>query len=68
MNAEHLYNYANQFWRKYRNNRKFSVVILNDGYEGTLEAFKYTTDTVIYDYLISLFNDNLLKNTSVFLL
>ena len=67
MNAEHLYNYANQFWRKYKNNRKFSVVILNDGHEGTLEALKYT-DTVIYDYLISLFNDNLLKDTTVFLL
>ena len=65
--AEHLYNYANQFWRKYINNRKFSMVILNDGHEGTLEALKYT-DTIIYDYLISLFNDNLLKNTSIFLL
>ena len=32
-----------------------------------MEALKYT-DTVIYDYLISLFNDNLLKNTSIFLL
>ena len=67
MNCEHLYNYANQFWRKYINNRKFSVIILNDGHEGTLEALKYT-DAVIYDYLSSLFNDNLLKNTSVFLL
>ena len=67
MNANHLYNYANQFWRKYKNNRKFSTVILNDGHEGTLEALKYT-DTVIYNYLISLFNDNLLKDTSVFLL
>ena len=67
MDAEHLYNYANQFWRKYKNNRKFSVIILNDGHEGTLEALKYT-DTVINDYLISLFNDNLLKDTSVFLL
>jgi hypothetical protein len=65
--AEHLYNYANQFWRKYVNNRKFSVVILNDGHEGTLEALKYT-DTIIYNYLISLFNDDLLKDTSVFLL
>jgi len=67
MNAEHLYNYANQFWRKYIKNRKFSVVISNDGHEGTLEALKYI-DTVIYDYLNSLLNDNLLKNTSVFLL
>ena len=67
MDSEHLYNYANQFWRKYINNRKFSVVILNDGHEGTLEALKYT-DTVIYNYLNSLFNDNLLKDTSIFLL
>ena len=37
-----------------------------DGHEGTLELIKYTDD-VIYNFLNSLYNDNLLKDTSVFL-
>ena len=37
-----------------------------DGHEGTLELLKYTDD-VIYNFLNSLYNDNLLKDTSVFL-
>ena len=66
-NAEHLFNYSNQFWRSYRDNRKLSVIILNDGHEGTLEALKYT-DIIIFNYLNSLFQDNLLKDSSVILL
>ena len=42
LNSYHLFNYSNQFWRKYHNNRKFLSVILNDGHEGTLEVIKYT--------------------------
>ena len=65
--VEYLCEYSNQFWRKYHQNRKFSVMILNDGHEGTLEALKYT-DEFIYNFLNSLFNDNLLKESSLFLL
>ena len=67
INTYHLYEYTNQFWRKYKNNRKFSLISVNDGHEGTLELIKYT-DEVIYDFLNSLYNDNLLKDTSIFLL
>jgi hypothetical protein len=67
INAHYLYEYANQFWRKYKKNRKFSVIILNDGHEGTLEVIKYT-DEIIYNFLNSLYDDNLLKKTTVFLL
>ena len=63
----HLYEYTNQFWRKYQNNRKFSLIVVNDGHEGTLEVIKYS-DEIIYNFLNSLFNDNLLKNTSIFLM
>ena len=66
MNTYHLYEYTNQFWRKYKNNRKFSLISVNDGHEGTLEVVKYT-DEIIYNFLNSLFNDNLLKGTSIFL-
>ena len=67
INTYYLLEYINQFWRKYKNNRKFAILISNDGHEGTLELIKYTDD-IIYNFLISLFNDNLLKNTTVFLL
>lgn len=65
--VEYLCDYAEQFWRKYNQNRKFSVIILNDGHEGTLEALKYT-DIFLYNYLYSLYNDNLLKDSSIILL
>lgn len=63
----YLYDYINQFWRKYQNNRKFATIVINDGHEGSLEAIKYTDD-IIYNFLISLYNDKLLKDTTLFLL
>ena len=67
INAYHLYYYTHQFWRKYQHNRKFSLIAINDGHEGTLEVIKYT-DEIIYNFLNSLYNDNLLKKTSIFLM
>ena len=67
MAAEHLYEYGNQFWRKYKDNRKFLNIVINEGHEGTLEALKYS-DNIIYNLLNNLFNDNLLADTSIFLL
>ena len=48
--AAHLFEYGNQFWRKYKNNRKYLNIIFNDGHEGTLEALKYSDD-IIYNFL-----------------
>ena len=67
MVAEHLYEYGNQFWRIYKNNRKFLNIVCNDGHEGTLEGLKYNDD-IIYNFLNNLYNDNLLKDSSIFLL
>ena len=66
LNTQKLYSYINQFWRKYPNNRKFSVIVINDAHENTLEPIKYS-DQVVYNFLNSLYNDNLLKNSAVFL-
>ena len=63
----HLYEYGNQFWRKYKKNRKFLFIVSNDGHEGTLEILKYV-DNILYNFLIQLFKDNLLKETTIFLL
>ena len=67
IHTELILEYTNQFWRKYKNNRKFSLISSNDAHEGTMETLKYLDD-IIYDYLNSLYNDNLLKETSIFLL
>ena len=66
-NIEHLYEYGDQFWRKYQDNRKFLSIVSNDGHEGTLEVLKYA-DNVIFNFINNLFKDSLLKNTSIFLL
>ena len=64
---EHLLDYTDQFWRKYSSNRKYSLLISNYGHEGTLQVLKYA-DSVLFKFLSNLFNDNLLKDTTVILM
>ena len=66
-NIEQLYDYTEQFWRKYSNNRKYSLISTNHGHEGTLAVIKYVDDIII-NFLNRLFNDGLLKETSIILL
>ena len=66
-NIEHLLEYSEQFWRKYKNNRKLTSIITNHGHEGTLNVVKYI-DEYIANFLNNLFNDNLLKDSTVVLL
>ena len=65
--VSYLFSYSELFWRKYKNNRKFSNIIIDGAHESTMEVLKYYDD-IIYNYLISLFNDNLFKDTSIILL
>jgi len=67
INVRHQLEYGNQFWRKYNNNRKFLLIVNNDGHEGTLEILKYD-DEYVFEFLNNLFNENLLKDTTVLLL
>ena len=67
LNAFYLCEYIEQFWRKYKINRKYSLLVIHDGHEGTLEVLKYT-DEIVYNFLNSLYNDNLLKDSTIFLL
>lgn len=66
-NIEYLFEYTSQFWEKYRNNRKYSIIIDNHGHEGTLTVIKYI-DEIIVKFLKNLFNENLLKDTTIFLM
>lgn len=65
--TEHLYEYGKQFWKKYKHNRKFLIIASSDGHEGTLEVLKYI-DNSLFNFLNDLFNEHLLKDTTVFLL
>ena len=47
-------------------NRKFSLIVSNFGHEGTLKVIKYA-DNFISNFLWNLFNDNLLRNSTIFL-
>ena len=67
LHVEFMFDYMTQFWRKYKTNRKFSLMLTNFAHENTLEKLKYI-DNIIYNYFNGLFNDNLLKDTCVFLL
>jgi len=62
-----LFDYSEQFWRKYQNNRKFSTIIIDSAHEETGEVLKYLDD-IIFNYLNSLYNDNLFKDSSIFLI
>ena len=66
-NFEHMIDYSEQFWRKYSKNRKFSLISSNYGHEGTLNVIKYI-DNYIADFLNRLYNDNLLKDSSIILI
>ena len=62
-----LFDYSEQFWRKYKDNRKLSLLVIDSAHEETNEVIKYL-DNVIFNYLYSLYNDNLFKDSSIFLL
>ena len=66
-NVEYQYEYGLQFWRLYKNNRKFLMIVNNDGHEGTLEVIKYDDD-IVFNFLNNLYKDNLLNDTTILLL
>ena len=65
--SSHYFKYTENFWRIYHNNRKFATILTHDGHEGTLEMLK-SVDEIIYNFLNKLYIDNLLKDSTVFLL
>jgi hypothetical protein len=67
LNMEYLIEYTEQFWKKYKKNRKYSIILSNHAHEGTLTVIKYLDD-MTSSFLNNLFNHNLLKDTIIFLL
>ena len=67
VNAGHQFEYGYQFWTKYKINRRFLLIVNNDGHEGTLEILKYDDD-IVFNFLNKLYNFNMLKETTIMLL
>jgi hypothetical protein len=61
LHVEYMLEYINQFWRKYKNNRKFSLVLTNFAHENTLEKLKYI-DNIIYNF----FNIHILPTKGIY--
>ena len=67
LHVEYMLEYINQFWSKYKDNRKFTLFLTNFAHENTLEKLKYI-DNIIYNFFNKLFEENLLKDSTIFLL
>ena len=66
-NIDYQFEYGLQFWRKYKINRKFLMIVNNDGHESTMEVIKYD-DGITFNFLNTLYQENLLDDTTILLL
>ena len=66
-NIDYQIEYGLQFWKKYKINRKFLMIVNNDGHESTMEVIKYDDD-IIFNFLNNLYRENLLEETTILLL
>ena len=62
---EYVLEYAQQFWEKYNNNRKFARISFIEGHEITGEVIKYL-DQPIYNFLETFMNRGYFSNTIIF--
>ena len=65
--SEYMINYAQQFWEKYKENKKYFRMSFNHGNEPTGNVIKYL-DEPLYNMLWGLYNHGQLKNTAVIIL
>jgi len=63
---EHVYEYGNQFWRTYKDEKKILYLDFLVAHEGTGEVIKYMDDA-LYNFLNNLQQENLLEDTAVVL-
>lgn len=63
---DHVYEYGNQFWRTYKEEKKLLYLDFLIAHEGTGEVVKYMDDA-LFGFLNGLKNENLLQDTAVVL-
>lgn len=65
-NFEHSLEYAKQFWKLYKNNKRFLRIVNSYAHEYSGEKSKYA-DTSLYNFLKELYNTDQMINTTVFI-
>ena len=63
---EYAFEYGKQFWRAYKNNKKFLRIVNTYAHEYSGEKAKYS-DNAMYNFLKDLFFSNQLINTTIFI-
>ena len=63
-NVEYLFEYGRQFLETYNDNRKYLRISIPNGHELSGQVSKYV-DEPLYEFLNYIYNNNLLKNTSL---
>ena len=66
-NTDYQFEYGLKFWKLYKNNRKFLMIVNNNGHESSNEVIKYDDD-IIFNFLNNLYEQNLLRETTILLL
>jgi hypothetical protein len=61
---EYLFEYAKDFWKKYKENRKFARLSFIEGHELTAEVIKYL-DNPLYQFLNGFIEEGYLNNSSI---
>ena len=63
---EYAFEYGKQFWKAYKNNKKFLRIVNTYAHEYSGEKGKYS-DNALYNFLYDLYHSNQLQNTTVFI-
>ena len=61
---EYVFEYAKDFWKKYKENRKFARLSFIEGHELTAEVIKYL-DNPLYQFLNGFIEEGYLNNSSI---
>lgn len=61
---EYVFEYAKDFWKKYKENRKFARLSFIEGHELTAEVIKYLDDP-LYQFLNEFIEEGYLNNSSI---
>ena len=62
---EYMIEYGKQFWKKYKDNKKYLRLIFQDAHEFTGQVVKYL-DEPLYNFLNDLYKNKELENTALF--
>ena len=62
--SEYLFEYTSDFWKKYKDNRKFARLLLIDGHDITGEVIKYL-DLYLYNFLTNFMEKRYLDDIAV---